>query len=304
MARPCHPRPLTHLGGQRLGEYETELGSKPLRYRQGWTHFTVSLRDREGRRSSRQIEDGTYVRTSVLEGIHSRGGRWVKGWIEIGDFFPVVDVLGPGLPAKSVRLSDQGMDRNLFDLLSATVPPGGHLMFAYEVSHESSLHRETAQALTKGVPPACTIQGDLLFHAGCRWIKDWYLAEGGHEGPRKLWGEKPSDETAFRQFDSKTFWQVLAFLSRKPAAESIGLEHAARARALKIMQQLRLEDPLSDIQAGLFSIIRGGSGGRTRGRETASICRYLKRFRETTRMADEIWALRLEEIVTACSRRD
>jgi len=156
MARPCHPRPLTHLGGQRLGEYETELGSQPLRYRQGWTHFTVSLRDREGRCSSRQIEDGTYVRTSVLEGIHSRGGRWVRGWIEIGDFFPVVDVSGPGLPAKSVRLSDQGTDRALFGLLSATVPPGGHLMFAYEVSYESSLHRETAQALAKGIPPVCT----------------------------------------------------------------------------------------------------------------------------------------------------
>ena len=301
MASPFHPRPLTHLGGQRLGEYETELGSKPLRYRQGWTHFSLSLRDREGRHSSRHVGDGTYVRTWVLEGIHSRGGRCVRGWIEIGDFFPVLHLSRPGLPSKSLRLADRGVDRALFGLLSETIPPGGHLMFAYEVPYESSFHRQTVHALAKGVPPVCTRQGDLLFHAGFRWVKDWYLAEGGHEGPRKLWGEKPTDDVEFRRFDSKTFWQLLAFLAQKPAPESVGLDHAAKVTALGIMEKLVLEEPLSAVRDEIVSIIRGDSGCRKPGEEATSICRYVRRCEKTTPRADETLTKKLEEIVAVCS---
>ena len=74
-----HPFPLSHVGGRWVGQYQIQIQLKPLRYRQGWTHFSLYLKDREGRLTSQESSGGGYVTMPVLEGIHSRGGRWVKG---------------------------------------------------------------------------------------------------------------------------------------------------------------------------------------------------------------------------------
>jgi hypothetical protein len=292
--------PLAWLAGRRLGEYETELDLRPLRYRQGWHHFSLFLRDRDGRCSSQQAVNGTYVDMPILEGIHSRGGRWVKGWIEIGDYFPVVYFSRPNRPLESLRLSDQGMDHQIFGLLSITVPPGGHLMFAYEVSYESPFHHATLLALTRGVPPVCTAQGDLLFHSGFRWVKDWYLAEGGHEGPRKLWGEKPLDNNEFQAFDLKTFWQLLAFLSRQTSPQDMMTDSAARRRAVAILEKLRIEWPLSVIREEMIHMIHEDSGIVGSEERATRICRYLRRFVKRLGTSDDEVRKRLQDITAAC----
>jgi len=47
-------------------------------------------------------------------------------------------------------------------------------------------------------------------------VKDWYLSEGGFEGPRKLWGEKALNETFAQTFYQKTFHQIITFLEKNP----------------------------------------------------------------------------------------
>jgi len=80
-----HPFPLSDVGGQWVGQYQIQIQLKPLRYRKGWTHFSLYLKDREGRITSQESSEDGYVTMPVLEGIHSRAGRWVKGWIEVGE---------------------------------------------------------------------------------------------------------------------------------------------------------------------------------------------------------------------------
>ncbi len=75
----------------------------------------------------------------------------------------------------------------LFALLGKLVPPGGSLM----VEYESPGLEETRAILALGYPPACTPLGHLLLRAGCATLRDWYISEGGAEGPRKLQGFLP-----------------------------------------------------------------------------------------------------------------
>jgi hypothetical protein len=65
--------------------------------------------------------------------------------------------------------------------------PGAAIMVAYGDD-------ETEHALRRKVPPAATPLGLALVGAGCRWLKDWYFAEGGREGHTKLQGELPLDD--------------------------------------------------------------------------------------------------------------
>jgi hypothetical protein len=190
----------------------------------------------------------------VLQGIHSRGGRGVTGWIEVGEYHPVIHFSVLGNPPDTLTLSENKIDQQIFNLLSEVIPPGGHLMFVYEVSFESPFHQETQQGLLRSFPPVSTPQGAILFHSGFRWVKDWYLAEGGHEGLRKLWGEKPSDEKELRRFDLLTFFQLLTFLSRKPNPGSLDLELKARKRTKGILSELRIEPTLSLLREKLMAI--------------------------------------------------
>jgi hypothetical protein len=71
--------------------------------------------------------------------------------------------------------------------VAAALGPGGSIMVAYGGD-------ETEHALRRRVPPAATPLGLALLGAGCRWLKDWYFAEGGREGHTKLQGELPLDD--------------------------------------------------------------------------------------------------------------
>ena len=246
--------PLMTLNGRTVGHYRLGIECKPLRSRQGWTLFSCNLEDQRGRISSQKGSHGERVSAPVLQGIHSRGGRGVTGWIEVGDYHPVIHFEGLADSLEILVLSEEGIDQEVFNLLSEIIPPGGHLMFVYEVPYESPFYQETEEGLRRGIPPVSTPQGTLLFHSGCRWVKNWYLAEGGHEGLRKLWGEKPPNEKEFLRFDLLTFFQILSFLARKPNAEFLELELKARGRTLGVLSKLNLESTLSLLRDKLISV--------------------------------------------------
>jgi hypothetical protein len=110
-------------------------------------------------------------------------------------------------------------------------------MVSYEGDQE--VHRETLLSLAGGVPPAATPLGLLLFLGGFRHVKDWYLAEGGMEGPRKLWGEKAPDAAWERTFGEWTRRRLLSFLARSDCPEDGNLLEAGRRRAEEILRRIR-----------------------------------------------------------------
>lgn len=293
---------LSRLHGRSIGNYEIQLHVKALRYRGGWTHFSLFLKDQAGRISSQRRLSGGWVTMPILEGIHSRGGRGVKGWIEVGDYFPVVYFRGRAMPVKTTNLSRENLDRRIFRLLGECVPPGGHLMFAYEVAYESPLHRQTQEDLMRGFPPISTAQGELLFHAGFRLVKDWYLAEGGHEGPRKLWGEKPLNDIEARDFDSKNFLQILAFLSRQPNRAYIQRERLTRGRALAIVEELDLDPDFSAMRRGIIHTYREGGRAKALERAARNTCLQIEDALKTAHFEDESMRGKLSEISRDCSR--
>ncbi len=291
--------PLSLLQGRSIGSYEIQLHLKALQYRGGWAHFSLALKDRMGRVSSQRNAAGGWTRTPVLEGIHSRGGRGIKGWIEIGDYYPTVHFRGRGFHTSIVHLSRGRLDVQMFQLLSECVPPGGHLMFAYEVSFESPYHRETRESLAKGFPPVSTAQGELLFRAGFRLVKDWYLSEGGHEGPRKLWGEKPLNEAELRGFDFRTFLQLLSLLAHKPNPSYAERERLARKRALAIMKELELDPDLSTLRHGITDNLPKGTGENTLDVAAHHTCRRIGEVVKTAPLDDHVKG-KLAEISKTC----
>jgi hypothetical protein len=210
--------PLQRLEGRLLGEYRLHLQRlKPLRL-SGWRGFSLALKDRKG----------TLAQPSVVEGIYSAGGKdAVRPWMDIA----VTDVVEFG-SGRRLDLRESGLIQGLFQSLSPLIPPGGHLMVSYEDA--DPLHRETDRALSAGVPPVLTPLGFLLFMSGFRLVKNWYLSEGGHEGPRKLWGEKPPNNVWSVVWDEDTAKQLVSFFKgwqelSKDQAWTEGWRKTARA---------------------------------------------------------------------------
>lgn len=223
--------PLAKVDGRRVCGYTFVLGEVKALRRSGWRGFTVLIQDLQG----------TLRRHPVVRGIHSKGGKdGVKGWMDI-EYWEEIPC-EEGQPADSrLSLRSEKLDREIFRLLGDSIPPGGHLMVSYE--GDQKIHGETLRELSEGVPPVATPLGHLLFSAGFRYVKDWYLAEGGMEGPRKLWGEKAPDAAWERTFGEWTLRQLVPFLERTPSAESGNLVEAARRRAGKVLRTIRDEPP-------------------------------------------------------------
>jgi hypothetical protein len=103
--------------------------------------------------------------------------------------------------------------------IARALGPGASIMVAYGGD-------ETERALRRRVPPAATPLGLSLVDAGCRWLKDWYFAEGGCEGHTKLQGELPLDEGQRRHSGRALHRELEAFL----ASGHGGTEDRRRAR--------------------------------------------------------------------------
>ncbi|MEE8336952.1 MAG: DUF1122 family protein [Dehalococcoidia bacterium] len=120
----------------------------------------------------------------------------------------------------------EGVERLVFGRLAELVPAGGHLMAEYD----SYARRMTARALAAGVPPRATPLGATLASAGCGIaFRDWYIAEGGREGPRKLQGFRALDADHQRRRDEETLAALRAFMDH---SAHLDWDLQARTRAL------------------------------------------------------------------------
>ncbi len=215
---------LKRLQGQRLNGLTLHLGEiKQLRL-SGWKGFKLYLQDNKGSRSE----------LPIIKGIYSVGGKdGVKAWMDL-EYREKLVFSKEEKPLASFSLRASHIDRKLFSHLGKIIPPGGHLMVSYE--GEQKIHTATLKSLSSGIPPVLTPLGILIFRAGFHYVKDWYLAEGGHEGPRKIWGEKAPDAQWEKIFLDKTAQQIKPFLDKKSNSSLTELEKLARKRAQEILK--------------------------------------------------------------------
>ncbi len=196
---------------------------KPLRL-SGWRGFKLYLRNTAGALST----------SPVIKGIYSSGGKdGIQPWMDL-EYWEEVDVVEKSGDNITYTLSASGQDVKLFDFLGKLIPPGGHLMVSYE--GEQKIHKNTFSSLSLGIPAAVTPLGHLLFIVGFQYIKDWYLAEGGFEGPRKLWGEKAPDEGWRQNYLKRTALEINAFLKKSFTSSYGDLVDPAHKRAKQILE--------------------------------------------------------------------
>ena len=138
-------------------------------------------------------------------GMHNSGPYPAFNWIEMTQYREVMRIRD-----ETLDLPTTALDRALFELLAQFVPPGGHIM----VEYDSPTHRATARMLTLGFPQVCSPIGYLMFGIGCRSYRDWYISEGGREGPRKLQGFMPLNDKVRREKEAKLREELAAFVSR------------------------------------------------------------------------------------------
>lgn len=185
--------------------------------------FAVYLIDAAGFRLSTPIFRGRY-HTGCPFGS-------VPGWID-GDFLDPLDE--PHLEGRVERIR-----RAVAQALGLLLPPGGRFWIAYEAfDHDGALQRETRAALFARVPLPATPIGRLLVEADC-WVglRDWYVPEGGREGPRKLQGNKPQDARHARRRADDLIRELSEFLQRPSDDDEI--VRRARARARGVLAKLR-----------------------------------------------------------------
>ena len=126
-------------------------------------------------------------------------------------------------------------ERRLFCLLGDLIPPGGHLMLEYESTHA----RATERMLSLGLPPVATPLGYLMFLAGCgASFRDWYISEGGREGPRRLQGFKPLDAATAAEKAAAIATELRALLAVPPSKERREWEAPARRLARRVLERL------------------------------------------------------------------
>jgi hypothetical protein len=218
---------LPNVDGRRLGAYTAFLGRVTALRRSGWREFSLHVRD----------ERGSFGDQPVVRGIYSRGGKdGVKAWMDI-EYWEEIPCEAGESAGSRLSLRAEDLDRRIFRLLGDAIPPGGHLMVSYE--GEQEVHRETLLSLASNIPPVATPLGHLLFLGGFRHVKDWYLAEGGMEGPRKLWGEKAPGAAWERTFEEWTLRQLHAFLDQGTSPDTAHLLEDARRRAEEVLRLIR-----------------------------------------------------------------
>jgi hypothetical protein len=209
--------PLSRLDGKTLGGRSLQILIGP-RTRYGADYFEVLLRDEEGNSSD-----------FILLALFHSGPYPGYNWIEVIKLVPDTQLAG-----QYMLLSETDIEL-LFGYLSGMIPPGGHIM----VEYESELWSETRNALDCGIPPVLTPLGFLMFKTGCGTaFKDWYFAEGGSEGPRKLQGHKAlnQENRVAREKDIAT--EIQDFTDRKATHRCRQVWSSARKRGKDILAML------------------------------------------------------------------
>lgn len=195
------------------------------------------------------LEDSTGVRAewAALEGFYSIAGTKVGSWLDC-NFYAIHSFDG-----RKADLAKEGLATVLFRALGEAIT--SHCMVAYEVwDHESELHTYTEKSYRLGIPPAVTPVGELLLSAGCvAGFKDWYIAEGGNEGPRKLQAEKPSSPEARTEALSSLARSFTTYLARPPVKGEREVERDCRARAVRLLGEMNWPEPVFGLAAVAFA---------------------------------------------------
>ncbi len=172
--------------------------------------------------------DGAMSRGPLLSGLHNSGPLPSYNWVEVAETNSRI-ALSDGGTLDIDTKSTEALLRLLFDVL----PLGGHLMVEYDSPQRS----ETARALAHGVPALASPLGELLFRIGCgAHFKDWQIAEGGSEGPRKLQAYKPPSEDVAERWRREAALELQRFLDGPPPTSAT--IRAARKRASALLPLL------------------------------------------------------------------
>jgi hypothetical protein len=210
--------PLGRLHGAALGAYRVIALVGP-KNNVGSRYFQLFLADGEGGLSD----------DPLALGLQNSGRFPAFNWIELTHYREVLRVGG-----EMLDLPTTGLDLALFEMLKQFVPPGGHIM----VEYDSPTHRAAERILTLGYPPVCSPIGYLMFGIGCRSYRDWYISEGGREGPRKLQGFMPLNEEINGEKASLLRDQLERFLARSRAHDHGQWGVLARRNAETVVQAL------------------------------------------------------------------
>jgi hypothetical protein len=188
--------PIAALDGLALGDHRVValLGPKNA---VGSRYFQLYLADGTGRLAEEML----------ALGLHNSGPYPAFNWVELTQFQETLH-----FGKKTLNLWDTGLERKLFEALSALVPAGGHIMAEYD----SPTHRATERILTLRYPQVCSPIGYLMFEAGVRSYRDWYISEGGREGPRKLQGFKPLNRAIAREKTAALVAELRGVVDAKP----------------------------------------------------------------------------------------
>jgi hypothetical protein len=210
--------PIAALDGLMLGDYRVIalLGPKNA---VGSRYFRLFLADGAGHLADEPLALGLF----------GAGAYPAFNWVELTQYQESMDFGGTGLD-----LWASGLDRPLFAALSALVPPGGHIMCEYD----SPTHKATERILTLRYPPVASPIGYRMFEVGVRSYRDWYISEGGREGPRKLQGFKPWNKQIAREKTAALKAELAAALKRRPNREHGEWGRQARDLAKKALNQL------------------------------------------------------------------
>src|SRR6266508_2791792 len=210
--------PLARLHAAPLGEHRLMVLLGP-KNNVGSRYFQLFVADTGGELAAEPL----------ALGLHNSGPFPAYNWIELTQYHPV-----QRFGDETLDLATEGLDRKLFETLSELVPPGGHMM----VEYDSPSQRASERVLTLGYPQAASPLGYLMFRAGCRSYRDWYISEGGREGPRKLQGFKPLNEEVRREKEALLTRELEELLSR--TKHSLGEWGAlARENAKRVLEELR-----------------------------------------------------------------
>ncbi len=210
--------PLGRLQGLSLGRYRllALLGPKNG---VGARYFQLLLVDSAGR----------LTEEAVAFGLHNSGPYPGYNWAEVIRYEP-----SPRFGDEAADLRAAKLEEPLFRALSDLVPAGGHLMAEYE----SPAQKESERILSLGYPPVASPLGLLLFRVGCRSFRDWYISEGGREGPRKLQGFKPLNEALARERTEALRREVEACLAGPESPQHGSYGRTARRLAKTVLEAL------------------------------------------------------------------
>lgn len=162
-------------------------------------------------------------------GLHNSGPYPGFNWVELTRYNSALAFRG-----ELFDLTEGDLDLDFIRMVSELVPPGGHLM----VEYDSPSQAPSAQVMTRGLPAATSPIGFRMFQVGCRSYRDWYIPEGGREGPRKLQGFKPWNEEIRQEKTAALRAELEAFVSEANGRDGDSVVRQALERAWEVLKGL------------------------------------------------------------------